>query len=213
MRSQCTNFQSELGKAIISYEMSKQRVPGVMNWVNPQDINSLKTNWIIAIFDNLAEAICQRVERRCQTNLLPVQVDQFVCPSNKQIAVPGGLSYVVNLGVYQMVGDPAMPDYSVRMFRDRTRPSNSYPEPDFSFVSLKTASRSVLLSEKLNAGPWNTVTGQATPGYAPNPLFSALAFQWPNQFADYPTNSVPTSCTIGTDYAGDPGACSNSNRR
>jgi prepilin-type N-terminal cleavage/methylation domain-containing protein/prepilin-type processing-associated H-X9-DG protein len=207
-QTQCTNFQSELGKAIISYELSKQRLPGVVNWVNPQDTaNSLRTNWIIAIFGDLGRSdLANQWSNGVAPALQPVVIDQLVCPSNKQAAVAGGLSYVVNLGVYQMtVGNNSQPDYSVRMFRDRTRPSNAFPnpEPDLAFVAMKTTSRSVMLSEKLNAGPWNTVPSKSTPNYGANPDLSAVAFEWPNMYADYPTNSVATTCTLGMPYAGE----------
>lgn len=209
-QTQCMNYQSELGKAVVSYEGSKQHAPGVVNWVNPMNPQNtatplnpaLKTNWIIAIFDQLGRTdLAGQWQNGVAPNLIAVQIDQLICPSNRQIAGPGGLSYAANLGVYlPPVGTPPQPDFSVRMFRDRTRPSNAYPnpEPDLAFTALKTSTRTILLSEKLNVGPWNTVPTQAIPGYS-LPVgcqLLAIGFDWPNP------NLYP-SCTIGMPYSGE----------
>jgi prepilin-type N-terminal cleavage/methylation domain-containing protein len=212
-QTQCTNNQQELGKAIIIYETAKQRLPGVVNWVNPADPNSWRTNWIMAIFADIGRGdLANQWQDGVDPNLTADQlkqkagqVEQLVCPSNRQNAQPGGLSYIVNMGVYQTIGSSTNPDYSVRLFRDRSMPSVTFPspEPDLSLVSLNTITRTVLLSKNLNAGPWYTLTTQPTADYGFNPVLSAVAFAWPNNYADYPTNSVWCMRTIGTPYSGD----------
>jgi prepilin-type N-terminal cleavage/methylation domain-containing protein len=215
-QTQCANYQGQLGQAVLSYETSKQRFPGVVNWVNPSVIDlvnpKLRTNWIMAIFDDLGRSDVTKAIREWQadtTGNIPrpnTPIEQLVCPSNRSAAVEGGLSYVANMGVYQL-NTASTPDYSVRMFRDRTRPSNNYPNPesDLTSVSMKTSSRSIMLSERLDVGPWNTVTSAPTANYGFNSMLDKIAFQWPTQYADNPNTNVPTTCTIGMVYAGDPG--------
>jgi prepilin-type N-terminal cleavage/methylation domain-containing protein len=219
-QTQCINNQQELGKAIINYETSKQRLPGVVNFVNPSDpINSLKTNWIITLFTDLGRKDLWNTWQGGVVNLnnpQPVQVDQLICPSNKQIALPGGLSYVVNMGVYNVPDTPFLPGHNApdinsmgrrRLFRNRA--STPIQESDCSLVSLTTAGRTVMLSERLDAGPWNFIPAAVgadtfnTSQYD-NTEFKRLAFPWPNQFFDFPGTNILSTRTIGTKYFGDP---------
>ena len=52
-----------------------------------------------------------------------VQVEQLTCPSNKQASIPGGLSYVVNLGVYPV----NTTDYTGRLFRNLATTNGNFP--------------------------------------------------------------------------------------
>jgi prepilin-type N-terminal cleavage/methylation domain-containing protein/prepilin-type processing-associated H-X9-DG protein len=197
-RTQCTNNQSELGKAIISYETSKQRLPGVVNLANPMASSSdptyvMRTNWIMAIFGELGRGDLLDywrggIDPAKPGTLKVVQVDQLVCPSNRQNAQAGGLSYVVNMGVYY--NDSAIS--TSRLFRYRGAVSGTPNiESDCSLTNLKTSSRTIMLSESLTAGPWNFVKN-ISPGTWPLnpqniPLLAPLAFAWPND----PTAVVP----------------------
>jgi prepilin-type N-terminal cleavage/methylation domain-containing protein len=215
-QTQCANNQSELGKAIISYELSKQKLPGVLNRVEPTNLQSWQTSWIMAIFGELGRNDLLNAWRngvqpgysnlndstRMNSGMpLPVLVEQLICPSNKQIAQAGGLSYIVNMGVYQRGANSPSADYSVRLFRNRASIANgaTNPEPDFSSVALKSPTRTVMLSESLKAGPWyNIPLSPGIPGgeFPPNatygytPVQGILAFAWPVQLAT--TDSLAT---------------------
>jgi prepilin-type N-terminal cleavage/methylation domain-containing protein/prepilin-type processing-associated H-X9-DG protein len=185
-RTQCTNNQKNIGAAIISYEGSKGRLPGVLNWVNPTDPRSMVTTWVMNIFGDLGRNDLLEDWRGGAGR--PVKVDLLMCPSDKQIEPVAGLSYLVNMGIYKRV-DPtnasSPPDFSVRLFRDRTAKSAMPPtsESDFSFDSLKSAAQTIMLSEKTSeAGPrrWDTIpTTIGTPGLPNAALLSTLAFAWP----------------------------------
>ena len=220
-RTQCINNQQELGKAILSYETSKQRLPGVVNYVNPADpTNSFYTNWIIALFADLGRTdLANAWQGGVTTTSQSVQVDQLICPSNRQIAQAGGLSYIVNMGVYNVSDTPYInhnsPDATTmgqrRLFRNRAS-TTSGQEADISLVSLKTTTRTVMLSESLDAGPWNFIPNIKPPFVADyfstaqtqNTEFRRLAFAWPNQYFDNPSNTIPSTRTLGTKYSGDP---------
>jgi prepilin-type processing-associated H-X9-DG protein len=190
---QCTNNQSELGKAIIMYETEKGHLPPVVGWVNENDhINhSEQKTWVMETFGTLGRGdLMDRYRGGVKTynSSSPIDcdpplvyVDQLVCPTNKQAAVPGGLSYVVNMGVY----DPNnATNYSGRLFRNRACSGTPGYEPHFGFVSLKTPGRTIMLSESLTAGPWTLpytppVAPAVAPGVLPPPAFSHWAFAWP----------------------------------
>jgi prepilin-type N-terminal cleavage/methylation domain-containing protein/prepilin-type processing-associated H-X9-DG protein len=227
-RTQCINNQQEIGKAILRYESSKQRLPGVVNCVNPNDARDLfRTNWVMALFgdlgrDDLLEYWRNGVDiTKYPGPLQVVKVDLLVCPSNKSNDVPGGLAYVVNMGVYS--GDSNNPVYTGRIFRNRAsfNGTNFSPEPDFNFINLKTASRTVLLSESLNAGPWNYLPlPPPALGMAPNIFrypnrpeadLGRLAFQWTNSswvpLAPHPMPTITTP--VSTIYPYVPALSSN----
>ena len=196
-RTQCVNNQKNIAAAVISYEGAKGHLPAVLNRVAATGgnipLNTWPvTNWVMALFGELGRNDLLEYWRGgvvpTQQNLLqPVKLDVLLCPSNRQAELTAPLSYMVNLGVYRV--DPnnkPNPDLSVRLFRDRSTVSGtvSSPEPDFSMVALKNSSQTVMLSESLNAGPWNFIPvafgapgGSAT---APlNPTIGTLAFVWP----------------------------------
>jgi prepilin-type N-terminal cleavage/methylation domain-containing protein/prepilin-type processing-associated H-X9-DG protein len=239
-RTQCVNNQKEIGAAIISYEGSKGRLPGVMSWVNPttasaSPLTAPRTNWVISLFSDLGrtdlanfwqDGIPDPAHGIPNTNnRQPVQLALLVCASNKQAALAGGLSYVVNMGVYNVSDTPYsvpqnhnLPDVNSmtprRLFRNRATTAAGQ-EADFSMTSLATAGRTVMLSENLNAGPWYSLPDVALPDIfatgqydIPDPQykdFKRLAFAWPNKNANYPniTNPILSTRTIGTSYSGD----------
>jgi len=171
--TQCINNQGELGKAIIHYDTAKQRLPGVLNPpMDPLNPSYAPTNWVMAIFGELGRMdLWQNWQGGAGT---AVKVGQLMCPSNPDITLgpPGGLSYVVNLGVYTSV---VPTEYSQRLFRNR---ACSPAEPDKSLDSVRSATRTVMLSEKLNAGPWTYIPSPIPVAGDPTGL-SPLAFQWP----------------------------------
>jgi prepilin-type N-terminal cleavage/methylation domain-containing protein/prepilin-type processing-associated H-X9-DG protein len=189
-QTQCLNNQQELGKAIISYEGAKGRLPGIVNRANPSDTTTnppYYTNWVMSLFDSLGRNDLMNYWRNgIQPNtstLQPVQVDGLICPSSNEQKVAGGLSYMVNLGVYQYdtTKNPKVPIYTGRLFRNRASVPTS--EPDFSFVNLNNSTRTIMLSENIKAGPWNSIPTTAMLAGEFNAEYSKFAFPWPQNIA------------------------------
>ncbi|MGD0383348.1 MAG: DUF1559 domain-containing protein, partial [Thermoguttaceae bacterium] len=96
--SQCINNQQELGKALIQYDTAKNRLPGVLSFVNPSDpTTSPRINWVISIFGELGRMDLWQTYSS-GTGGAPVKVAQLICPSDSLIDPMGGLSYSINLG-------------------------------------------------------------------------------------------------------------------
>lgn len=190
--TKCFNNQQELAKAIIHYETAKNRLPGVLSFVNPSDpTKSAKVNWVMSIFGELGRMdLWQYWQDGPLDNIttLPkvaVKVGQLICPSNSLVEPVGGLSYVVNMGVYQTKdsGGNVIPDYSVRLFRNRAAwdasatVTENKSEPDQNLTSMKSLTRAVMFSEKKQAGPWNYIPAVIPPPGNFTDL-NPLAFQW-----------------------------------
>jgi prepilin-type N-terminal cleavage/methylation domain-containing protein/prepilin-type processing-associated H-X9-DG protein len=207
----CINNQKQLSHAIISYEGAKGRLPGIVNRANPLDMTTKPpffTNWVMAIFGQLDRNDLMNYWMNGiqpgATSMQPVVVDLLLCPSNNQMKTIGGLSYIVNMGVYPTSPIPNL--YDLRLFRNRATVTGAAPnpEPDFSFVSLNHSTRTVMLSENLNSGPWSFIPGiSLQPGVQPldgsnNFVLAPLAFIWPNQALDpTPTSTDPRRETLG----------------
>jgi prepilin-type N-terminal cleavage/methylation domain-containing protein/prepilin-type processing-associated H-X9-DG protein len=212
---QCTNNQSELGKAIIMYETEKGHLPPVVGRVNDNNIASYQKTWVMETFETMGRGDLMNLYRGGVTsynsasptacNPALVYVDQLVCPTNKQAAVPGGLSYVVNMGVYQ--GTAANPDYSGRLFRNRACVVSGNPafEPHFTLTNVSTSPRTIMLSESLTAGPWTlpySTTPPVLPNVVPGGVTSDLgkwAFAWP---APLDAGGMPNSVLINNSNLG-----------
>lgn len=211
--TQCINNQQELGKALLNYEMTKNHLPGVLSFVNPSDpTKSLRINWVISIFGELGRMDLWQAYSP-GTGLAPVKVGQLICPSNNLTDPVGGLSYAVNLGVYQP-DSSGNPDYSVRLFRNRASWNAAAVSPlpqtesDQTITSLKASNRTVMLSEHLTANDNSTPPKPLPMRWDYNPsttllpgdattaaLLSPLAFQWPPNI-----DSIKTSPNFGKPY-------------
>lgn len=197
--SQCANNQKEISKAITHYELSKQRLPGVLNFINPSDPTKSPTiNWVMALFADMGRMdlwqVCQediRKNNKIDSKHI-VKVGELLCPSNSSIEPQGGLAYAINMGVYPADPKATPIDYSNRLFRNRAAwdTTAQKTEPDMIPGNLKSTSRLVMLSERLIAidpttMPANIVPTQWTyiPAKSINPGIYAglepLAFQWP----------------------------------
>jgi prepilin-type N-terminal cleavage/methylation domain-containing protein/prepilin-type processing-associated H-X9-DG protein len=184
--AQCINNQQELGKALIQYDLTKNRLPGVLSFVNPSDpTKSPRINWVISIFGELGRMDLWQAYSGGAT-ATPVKVAQLICPSDSMVDPVGGLSYAVNLGVYST--DTS--DYTGRLFRDR-----SASEPDLSVTSLKSPARTVMLSEKDSSAYWTSTA------------VSDLSFTWPssgstNTITNYNNSSTNTTPGLGRNHRG-----------
>lgn len=197
--AQCINNQQELGKALIQYDLTKNHLPGVLSFVNPSaPTTSLRINWVISIFGELGYMDLWQTYSGGATTT-PVKVGQLICPSNSMAEPVGGLSYAVNLGVYLPPDANNNPDYSMRLFRNRAAwdATTSTYEPDQTITSLKTSTRTVMLSERLQASLWTyTSTTSFTPGVYYTDL-DPLAFQWPINGTTNPKTGDTVKITDG----------------
>ncbi len=180
------NNQSELGKAIISYDNIKIRLPGVFNPLVATSSTPTPPfiNWVMAIFSELGRMnLWEDWQDGSGTS---VKVAQLICPSNTLIDPVGGLSYVVNLGVCPENAIPSLPiDYSQRLFRNRAGwdASALKVEPDISLDAPKSTTRTVMLSENLQAGPWTYNNPPLVPLAGGYSRLLPLAFTWPAKLA------------------------------
>ena len=167
--TQCINNQQELGKAIAQYEMAKQRLPGVLSCVNPAaPTTSVRINWVISIFGEMGRMDLWQIYST-GTGPGPVKVSQLICPSNSLVDPVGGLSYAVNLGVYNTSNAN---DFSGRLFRNRAAwdATASKSEPDQMINSIRTSNRTVMLSENTQGNMW-TWAPPYTSQYLPGAIF------------------------------------------
>jgi prepilin-type N-terminal cleavage/methylation domain-containing protein len=194
--AKCLNNQQELGKALLHYEGAKKHLPGVLSPVNPYSATPV-VNWVMSIFGEIGRSDLWQEWQNPAGNHNAVKVGQLICPSNSLVEPLGGLSYVVNLGAYQ-TDSSGNPDYTQRIFRNRasvTAAGAPAPEPDLQVTSLKSAARTVMLSERLQAGPWVYTIAPTLPGDA-TPLLP-LAFQWPLSGTVRPISGHPARIKDG----------------
>jgi prepilin-type N-terminal cleavage/methylation domain-containing protein/prepilin-type processing-associated H-X9-DG protein len=197
---QCINNQQELGKAISSYALNNGRLPRVLSFVNPASpATSPRINWVISILGDLGRMDLWRAYSG-GTGIAPVNVGQLICPSSDLIVTNpvGGLSYAVNMGAYQS-DSSGNPDYSVRIFRNRAFLDG--PELDQNLDSIKSLTRTVMLSESIQPGLWNyapAAQNKPSPYAFPADLLP-LAFQWPpNTVPPYDSTTYFSSSKIST---------------
>jgi prepilin-type N-terminal cleavage/methylation domain-containing protein len=191
-RLQCVSQQQNIGKAILSYQTAKQFLPPVLNRIRPTDINSPITTWVMSIFGDLGRTDLLDYWRSGVTpDKQAATVTELICPSNRQMEKIGGLSYMVNMGIFKVTSTSnPLADMSVRLFRNRATVSAGMgpnPEVNFSFSSLRNSAQTVMLSESNDAGPWTFVPaafgppgGSITKEWPYDELtLSKLAFAWP----------------------------------
>jgi prepilin-type N-terminal cleavage/methylation domain-containing protein len=163
-QTQCLNNQKNIGIGILAYGNSKGKLPAVFSRVLPTDTsaNPALTNWVISIFRELDKGDLAQAWQdgaNVSTTPPPVKIELLICPSSRDKEPVGALSYVVNMGSFVLDTTTSRPDYSKRLFRDRsTMEGTGYsPEPDFTLVSLKNSSQTVMFSESIHAAKWNSV--------------------------------------------------------
>jgi prepilin-type N-terminal cleavage/methylation domain-containing protein len=214
--TQCLNNQHELGTALVHYDLAKNRLPGVLSFVNPADSASKRINWVMSIFGELGRMDLwqQYSDGTAATSGAGVKVGQLICPSSNMAEPTGGLSYAVNLGVFDSSGK-TVPDYSTRLFRNRAAwdSTSKQSEPDQSITSMKSPVRTVMLSEKLCAykqsgdkismmwtyTSWDSGASSYT-SFTPGTYnwdTNQLAFQWPATGSTSKLNDLPTAGTPG----------------
>jgi prepilin-type N-terminal cleavage/methylation domain-containing protein/prepilin-type processing-associated H-X9-DG protein len=224
-RTQCTNNQHELSLAIHQFDIAKQHLPGYINQVRGTTVS-----WIPVLFPflgrmDLWEGSGTTPGWRMGDNPPPaapprVRINQLVCPDDSG-AADCPLSYVVNLGVYNTPLDPSLHDRDdltpvlqpnsatnspggFGVFRDYSAGSASA----ISLTSVKSASRTVMLGEKLflnsDARQWTeaVVAGDTA---THDLIQQRLGFSWPNWPplplpVAQPTSTILSSTLIGMPF-------------
>lgn len=123
----CTNYQKELGLAVVQYDIAKQRLPGIKNKVG----TATTVPWAPVLFPFLGRMDLWEGTTGWRTGTRPgnpPRIAQLVCPDDLP-TVTFALTYVVNTAIFL--------DYS-----GATAP--------ISLSNVKSPSRTVMLSEKIN---------------------------------------------------------------
>jgi len=126
----CTNYQKELGSAVIQYDIAKQRLPGIRNRVGSQT----GVPWVPVLFPYLGrmdlwEGTTAIPGWRTGSSTLKPRIAQLVCPDDLP-AVTSALTYVVNTSIFL--------DYSGAL-------------APISLSNVRSPSQTVMLSEKIDA--------------------------------------------------------------
>jgi prepilin-type N-terminal cleavage/methylation domain-containing protein/prepilin-type processing-associated H-X9-DG protein len=148
--TQCLHNQQELYKAISQFDSAKRRLPCIISKVpNPNDPNNLlDNNWVIDIFPEMERMDLFNAWRSGTGKA--VMVPQLICPAAGVLNPQGGLSYLVNFGC---PSGGSTENFKNRLFREAGDPL--HPEPNLSLSDLKSTANIVMLSERVDAGPWN----------------------------------------------------------
>lgn len=166
-RTQCGNFQSNLGKAIIQYELSKQHFPPYAKTLGSR----YNINWAVQILPYMGRSDVWAEWQAWQSGTRPnanaaVKLDFFRCP-NQTNADPYRLSYAVNCGMWDnnSGGYFDWPANGIFMnqadLTDGGAPAVAATNQKFvSMGDIKDGTQyTILLTENLQAGNWVNISG------------------------------------------------------
>jgi len=188
--AQCMNNQRQLGLAIQQYDSAKQHLPGYVNRVN--NVASPNSPYCIGWVPVLLPFLGRRDLWEGSPGVngwrtgnpateVCVLMNDLVCPDDKGVATATyPLSYVVNLGSYNTVPTAGVvtPVSTPGLFRDYfTGVTSSGPTNTITLSSVKSPSRTVMLSELASTTRDWTTTGIAIVG---TPAASPIGFSWPD---------------------------------
>ena len=195
-RAECTNHQTELGKAVLGYETSKDRFPGYLNSFGQR---RMPLTWVTVIFSDLGRADLWKTWRDGTEGVDSdndgnpdgaVFLKQLVCPSNAPMQTGGKatpLAYVANCGRLDLESDRANPQRPDQPYNGvfhhqfdaerlppniRRTPLNYQVKMSASDIQDGTA-QTLMLSEHLTQSNW---TDNQTSGGIPAEL--KLGFIW-----------------------------------
>jgi prepilin-type N-terminal cleavage/methylation domain-containing protein len=226
--TQCTNNQHELALAIAQYDSAKRHLPGALNLVRGTTVG-----WVPVLFpylgrndlwkDNEGGMKGWRYGRDTSTadgdGISPTpRIPSLVCPDDNDTTVECPLSYVVNLGLYNVNvnntfnqnGDTGLVEIS-GLFRNHAA-GVTCP----SLASVTSRAQTVMLGEKIItpvSAEGDYVPSTPTPSRQwTDQILGRLGFSWPNYPpqplpAPQPTmpNSVLSNMLAGTFYVDPPG--------
>lgn len=158
---QCMNNMNEIGKALIQFDLSKQRFPGYVETMPGQKDSSsrpIPINWAVAILPNIQRNDIWDMLRDNSTSITDatlndLKIELFICPSAQGKLT--NQSYVVNTGQADLaitstnpIPDPPAHGVFLDLVSTKAYKVTASQIPDGSQHTL-------LLSENLQAGKWN----------------------------------------------------------
>ena len=137
-RATCTNYQSELGKGIRTFESAKGYFPGsIQTW------KGKPVNWVVMILEFTDHKdVWDRGWRDTGAptadapSIAALEIKGYRCPADKTNQDPAPLNYVVNSRICRDLSNPT------------TREANKKSSSD-----ITTASTTILLAERLKSTP------------------------------------------------------------
>ncbi|MEN6557571.1 MAG: DUF1559 domain-containing protein [Thermoguttaceae bacterium] len=153
--AQCCHNQGELGKAIIQYEVAKNKLPGYANHISTGTSGSATVgytvSWVPVLFPYLGRMDLwegttgtdswRRVGTNGNTPATPTSMPLLVCPDD-ELPNNGTLSYVVSVGSATDATGGSATQNSV--FRNLSM----FPQKAITLSSVKSPSRRPMLSER-----------------------------------------------------------------
>lgn len=166
-RNVCANRQSNLGKALIQYELAKQSFPAYA-----ETLNRVNVNWAVRLLPNLGREDLWAEWRTAsqtgtRTQTLMADLSLFRCPTDMPTETYP-LSYAVNCGLPNNGGAPGVDWAANGLFHNRmTRYENggdgSLATTNHVFASTSDikdgAQYTILLSENIQATEWIRMVG------------------------------------------------------
>ncbi|MEN6408052.1 MAG: DUF1559 domain-containing protein [Thermoguttaceae bacterium] len=201
--AQCCHNQSELGKAILQYEVAKNKLPGYANHITTGTSSTsavgYTVSWVPVLFpymgrmdlwegDSASGVVgWRRVGVGVSTSkpMAVAKIPLLVCPDDEQEA-DYPLSYVVSVGT--ATDDPTSGlETQTNLFRNLSL----FSQKAITLSSVKSPSRRPMLSER--AFPLGGVKANRDwtfRGTQSEPMVASLGFRWPMLAATAGTTSV-----------------------
>lgn len=182
-RASCLSRMDQAGKAIAQYEAAKGYLPGYVNRIGTAKsassvASSNNLTWTVVILEYMGRADLWKDWRSGAGGRTPVELPEVVCPSDtERRGKKGTLSFAANCGISDApvdiaeYGAPAY-DYSASgLFfdHDDTGSTAPYGLPGSKVVRIGLdeiadgATQTIMLSENLQAGNWNSVRLSSPP--------------------------------------------------
>lgn len=157
-RTQCMNNLKELGTALQSYDLAKDRFPGYMNTVpgHKNTNGSIPVSWAVMILPNIQRNDLWDLYRDPNQSPQPAEIDLFTCPSDHEKAAKNHMSYVANCGMRDATSTSTIPsDWPANgVFLERISPNST----NYSVTASRIPDgnqHTLLLSENIQADEWD----------------------------------------------------------
>jgi prepilin-type N-terminal cleavage/methylation domain-containing protein/prepilin-type processing-associated H-X9-DG protein len=215
-QTQCLNNEMNIGKAILTYEVTGKHLPGILNTLQSPKGVTIQYNWVEAILPNLERSdLWDLVLTGGISPNMPVaeQITVLRCPNDPYLSSPktsnfqqGVLSYAVNDGFFV--------DLRTNPPKDIMTPPHTVAAPSSSKLTSRpnisqtayarganvSSSTTIMLGELTGdgtptnphvAGPWTTLSITATSPPLIPPASTPLTFHWPVQYGTTQQPSPP----------------------
>ncbi|MDR1485535.1 MAG: DUF1559 domain-containing protein [Planctomycetaceae bacterium] len=203
-RITCVNSQRNIATALLQFEASAGSFPGWRNKVNINGIDGT-VSWVTKILTQIEEQDLYKAILDGSSSTPIPKIPILRCPSATQQSQPASINYVVNGGAaddfWNETGEPVTYDENSYngVFLDRNEYPNLMTSID-EINKLDGTSRTLLLSENLNAGFWiasddhrNSNCNRSGESGAADTAEGAVAFCWGKGYLDgsYNAGDVP----------------------